>query len=119
MTYRLLVMIVAIVLILLLLLGFWITARLFLRRYGQSGAAGPGDFEEQVTRLMAWTFAGFGLGLVFVGIGGPILGTVAFARSARSLTDVDWATAILWGAISCGLNALIVGGALVALVLNQ
>lgn len=114
MTYRLLVMIVAVVLILLLLLGFWITARLFLGRYGPDGAD-----EEQVVRLMSWTFAGFGVGLVFVGLGGPVLGTLAFARSARDITDVAWPTAVLWGAVSCLLNAVIVGGILFALVLNQ
>lgn len=114
MTYRLLVMIVAIVLILLLLSGFWLTARLFLGRYSKTGAR-----PDQVNRLMAWTFAGFGVGLAFVGVGAPVLGTLAFARTARGLVDVSWPTAILWGVLSCGINALIVGGAMVALVLNQ
>lgn len=114
MAYRLLVVVVALALIAMLLLGFWITARLFLGRYAPGG-----NRQEHSLRLSAWTFAGFGVGLVFVGLGGPVLGTLAFARTARELADVDWATAMLWGAVSNLLNALIAGAVLVALVLNQ
>jgi uncharacterized protein YneF (UPF0154 family) len=114
MTYRLLVVVVAIALILLLVLGFWITARLFLRHHGR-----PGDRSEQALRLMAWSFAGFGVGLILVGVGGPVLGTLAFARTAREMSEVPWAVAVLWGLVGNSLNALIVGSILVALVLNQ
>lgn len=114
MSYRLLVVVVAIALILLLLLGFWLTARLYLQRYG----SGP-DRAEQVLRLTAWTFAGFGVGLVLAGIGGPVLGTLAFARTARELSDVSWATATLWGLAGNVVTALVAGSILVTLVLNQ
>lgn len=114
MPYRLLVLILALVLVLLLLLGFWITSRLFLQRYGVAA-----DRDAQILRLTAWTFAGFGLGLVVVGIGGPVLGTLAFAYTARNLTDSGWPVAVMWGAVANGLVALIIGGALTALVLNQ
>ncbi|MAL99691.1 MAG: hypothetical protein CL583_14715 [Alteromonadaceae bacterium] len=114
MPYRLLVLILALVLVLLLLLGFWVTSRLFLQRYGAAE-----ERQAQIMRLTAWTFAGFGVGLVVVGVGGPVLGALAFTYTARNLTEVSWPVTLLWGATANGIVALIIGGALTALVLNQ
>ena len=114
MPYRLLVVVVAVALILLLLAGFWIGARLYLGRYGDAS-----NRPEQTLQLAAWSFAGFGVGLILAGIGGPVLGTLAFARTARGITDVSWVSAVLWGLVTNALNAVSAGGILVFLVLNQ
>lgn len=111
MFYRVIIFAIGIVLVLLTFGLMWGGAALFMRSMGDTERL----FER--SRIIAvWTFAGFGLGLLFMGLGGPILGTFAFFRSARGvMPQVSDANVLLWGfsvvlASSFLAGALLFGG---------
>lgn len=103
MFYRVIIFAIGLLLILLTFGLMWGGAALFMKRMGDTERL----FER--SRIIAvWTFAGFGVGLLFMGFGGPILGTFAFFRSARGvMPQVHEATVLLWG-----LSVVLVSSAL-------
>ncbi|MFE8072417.1 hypothetical protein QQM79_15270 [Marinobacteraceae bacterium S3BR75-40.1] len=114
MAYRLLVMVLALVLVGLVFACFWLGSAAFLKQHGETR-----EIAERARVMAMWTFMGFGVGLIFVGLGGPILGSYAFCRVARQEVDVPLATSLLWG-IGIVLPTSILAAALVAFaVLTQ
>ena len=108
MFYRVIIFAIGLLLILLTFGLMWGGAALFMKRMGDTERL----FER--SRIIAvWTFAGFGVGLLFMGFGGPILGPFAFFRSARGvMPQVHDATVLLWGFSVVLLSSALAGGLL-------
>ena len=108
MFYRVIIFSIGILLIAMTFGLMWGGAALFMRKMGHVERL----FER--SRIIAgWTFAGFGIGLLFMGFGGPILGTFAFFRSARGvMPDVGEATILLWGFAIVLLSSALAGSIL-------
>lgn len=108
MFYRVIIFAIGLLLILLTFGLMWGGAALFMQRMGDTERL----FER--SRIIAvWTFAGFGVGLLFMGFGGPILGTFAFFRSARGvMPQVSDATVLLWGFSVVLISSALAGGLL-------
>ena len=108
MFYRVIIFAIGLLLILLTFGLMWGGAALFMRHMDDTERL----FER--SRIIAvWTFAGFGVGLLFMGFGGPILGTFAFFRSARGvMPQVHDATVLLWGFSVVLLSSALAGGLL-------
>ena len=108
MFYRVIIFAIGLLLVLLTFGLMWGGASLFMQRMRDTERL----FER--SRIIAvWTFAGFGLGLLFMGFGGPILGTFAFFRSARGvMPQVSDATVLLWGFSVVLASSVLAGGLL-------
>lgn len=108
MFYRVIIFVIGLALVGLTFALMWAGAGFFLDRMGEKERV----FERG--RLIAiWTFAGFGIGLLFMGLGGPVLGTVAFYRSARAtVPHISEARVLLWGFSVVLLSTLVAGGLL-------
>lgn len=108
MFYRVIIFAIGLLLIMLTFGLMWGGAALFMQRMGETERL----FER--SRIIAvWTFAGFGVGLLFMGFGGPILGTFAFFRSARGvMPQVHDATVLLWGFSVVLVSSALAGGLL-------
>ncbi|TDT38548.1 hypothetical protein DES49_2525 [Halospina denitrificans] len=108
MFYRVIIFAIGLLLILLTFGLMWGGAALFMRSMGDTERL----FER--SRIIAvWTFAGFGVGLLFMGFGGPILGTFAFFRSARGvMPQIHEATVLLWGFSVVLVSSALAGGLL-------
>jgi len=114
MFYRVIIFALGISLVALLFGLMWAGAALFMRAMG--------DTERLLERsriIAVWTFAGFGVGLIFVGFGGPILGTYAFFRAARgTMPQVSEATILLWGLAIVVASSALAGSILFGLILT-
>ncbi|TVP57804.1 MAG: hypothetical protein EA349_05725 [Halomonadaceae bacterium] len=115
MFYRVIVFAIGLSLVALLFALMWAGAALFMRTMG--------DTERLLDRsriIAVWTFAGFGVGLLFFGFGGPILGTYLFYRSARgTMPQVAEASILLWGLATVVLASALAGGILFSLILSM
>lgn len=108
MFYRVIIFVIGLALVGLTFALMWAGAGFFLDRMGERERV-----FERARIIAVWTFAGFGLGLLFMGLGGPILGTVAFYRSARAtLPAVAEARVLLWGFSIVLVSTLVAGGLL-------
>ena len=108
MFYRVIIFAIGLLLILLTFALMWGGAALFMERMKDTDRL----FER--SRIIAvWTFAGFGVGLLFMGFGGPILGTFAFFRSARGvMPEVAETTVLFWGLMVVLASSVLAGGLL-------
>ena len=108
MFYRAIIFTIGILLIAMVFGLIWGGAALFMRQMGHVER-----LMERSRIIAVWTFAGFGVGLLFMGFGGPVLGTFAFFRSARGvMPEVSDATILLWG-----LGIVVLSSALAASIL--
>lgn len=113
MFYRAIIFAIGVLLIGLIFALFWASAALFMRSRD--------DVERLFERsriIAVWTFAGFGVGLLFMGFGGPILGTYAFFRAARgTMPSAPEPTIILWGLATTVLSTALAAGILISALL--
>ena len=108
MFYRVIIFVIGLALVGLTFALMWAGAGLFMERMGEKERV-----FERARIIAVWTFAGFGIGLLFMGLGGPVLGTVAFYRSARAtVPHISEARVLLWGFSVVLLSTLVAGGLL-------
>lgn len=113
MFYRVIVFAIGLTLVALLFALMWAGSALLMRACGEQERL----FER--SRIIAvWTFAGFGVGLLFFGFGGPVLGTYLFYRAARgTLPEVPEAKILLAGLTTVVASSALAGGILFSLIL--
>ncbi|MDX1589124.1 MAG: hypothetical protein R3296_09310 [Oleiphilaceae bacterium] len=114
MLYRMIVVVIGLTLVALLFSLMWAGSALLMRHCGEQER-----LLERSRIIAVWTFAGFGLGLVFFGFGGPILGTYMFYRAARgTLPEVPEAKLLLAGLATVVASSVLSGGILFSLILS-
>ena len=113
MLYRMIIAVIALILVVMLFALMWAGAAALMKSQGHTER-----LMERSRIIALWTFAGFGIGLLFMGFGGPILATAGFYRAARGvMPEVPEAKILLWGLATVVLSSLVAGGILVGTLL--